>query len=249
MGAGLVLGAALTIRQLDVLAWAGVLVVWCAVAPAGPASPRWARTGALVLGLLPGVIGVAALNHVLTGDALEFPFTVVSPDDGIGWGLRRVLPGDALESFDALEGLRATPRALFDLAMWTLAGPVLAVGAVVAAWRRRRSPAHLLLVALAVVVPLAYLLHWANAHAVQAGFYMEVGPFYLLPCTIPLVLLGIDGLASLPRRAVLAGLAVALVVQGAFLAEHLSNRWEVEHADGPVAVVASVDVHGAVRRH
>ena len=248
-GAGLVLGAALTVRQLDVVAWIVVLGFWCAVAPTGDRGPseRWWRTGAFVVGLLPGVAGVLALNHVLTGDVLELPFTVVSPDDGFGWGNRRVLAGDALESFDALEGLRATPRALFDLAMWTLAGPALAVGAALAVWRGRRSPVHLLLLALGASIPVAYLFHWANAHAVQAGFYMEVGPFYLLPCVVPLALLGVEGLAALPRRAVLTGVGVAVVVQAAFLAEHLSNRWEVEHATASFAGVVAADVHGAAR--
>ena len=65
-------------------------------------------------------------------------------------------------------------------------------------WVRRRSPVHWLLVVLAGSVPLAFLFHWANAHAVRGGFYMTVGPFYYLPCVPPLVLLGVEGLAAFP---------------------------------------------------
>ena len=176
-----------------------------------------------MLGVVPGVVVLLAFDQHVTGEALRLPFTLVSPDDGLGWGLRRVLPGDDLETFRLVDGLRTTPRATFDLLMWTLLGPALAVGAAVAVWARRRSPVHWLLVALAVSAPVAMLFHWANAHAIWAGFYMSAGPFYYLPCLPPLVLLGVEGLARIPRRAVVAGVAIVLVVQTVFLVDHLRN--------------------------
>ena len=76
------------------------------------------------------------------------------------------------------------------------------------------------------MIPLAFLFHWANAHAVRAGFYMSVGPFYYLACVPPLVLLGVEGLARIPRRPLVAGLVVVLVLQALFLVDHLREPWD-----------------------
>jgi len=224
--AGLVLGLALLVRQIEVVAWIAVLAGWCLLRPGVDGRTRVLRTGTLLLATLPGVALVLAVNRHVTGSAFEFPFTLVSPDDGMGWGLRRVLPTDALEHFGLVDGLRTTPRAAFDLVMWTLAGPALAVGVVITLWVRRRSPVRWLLAALGGVIPLAFLFHWANAHAVRGGFYMSVGPFYYLACVPPLVLLGVEGLARLPRRPLVAGLVVVLALQGLFLADHLRAPWD-----------------------
>jgi len=221
--AGLVIGASLLVRQIEVLAWLLVLCGWCALRPGPAPRRRVEQVLALGLGIVPGLVLVLAFNNHVTGDALRLPFTVVSPDDGLGWGLRRVLPDDNFERFRLVDGLRTIPRATFDLLMWTLLGPALAVGAAVALWVRRRSPAHWLLAALAASAPVAFLFHWANAHAIWAQFYMSVGPFYYLPCVPPLVLLGVEGLSRLPRRAVLAGVAIALAAQTLFLAAHLHD--------------------------
>ena len=225
-GAGLVLGMALLVRQIEVVAWTAVLAGWCLLRPGVAGRTRLLRTATLLLATLPGVALVLAVNRHVTGSAFEFPFTLVSPDDGIGWGLRRVLPTDALERFGPVDGLRTTPRAAFDLVMWTLAGPALAVGAGITLWVRRRSPVRWLLATLAAVIPLAFLFHWANAHAVRAGFYMSVGPFYYLACVPPLVLLGVEGLARIPRRPLVAGLVVVLALQGLFLVDHLREPWD-----------------------
>jgi hypothetical protein len=223
--AGLVLGAAFLVRQVEVLAWLAVLCGWCSLRTGPAPGRRVAEVGAVLAGTLPGLVVVLLVSWSVTGDALHLPFTVVSPDDGLGWGLRRVLPGDPLETFHLVDGVRTTPRATFDLLMWTLAGPALAVGAAVALWTQRHDPRRWLLAALVAVVPFAFWFHWANAHAVWAGFYMSVGPFYYLASVVPLVLLGIDGLSRLPRNAVLAGVAVVPVLQGAFLTEHLQD-WQ-----------------------
>ena len=225
-GAGLLLGLALLVRQIEIVAWTAVLAGWCLLRPGVAGRTRVLRTAALLLATLPGVALVLVVNRHVTGSVFEFPFTLVSPDDGVGWGLRRVLPTDALERFGPVDGLRTTPRATFDLVMWTLAGPALAVGAAITLWTRRRSPVRWLLAVLAAVIPLAFVFHWANAHAVRAGFYMSVGPFYYLACVPPLVLLGVEGLARIPRRPLVAGLAVVLALQALFLVDHLREPWD-----------------------
>jgi len=234
-GAGLVLGATLLVRQIEVLAWLLVLCGWCAMRAGPPVGRRLAQVGVLLAGTLPGLIVVLLVDRAVTGAAFSLPFTVVSPDDGIGWGWRRVLPGDPLENFTLLDGVRTTPRATLDLLMWMLIGPALAVGAAVALWLGRRDPVRWLLAVLGAVVPLAFLFHWANAHAVWAGFYMSTGAFYYLACVPPLVLLGVDGLSRLPRRVVVAGVVVVVAVQAAFLVSHLQDWKAVE--DEPVAIV------------
>ncbi len=238
--AGLLLGATLLVRQVEVVAWIGVFVIWCALRPGATPRARGLQAAALLAGTVPGFVAVLVLDHHITGDALQIPFTLVSPTDRIGWGSRRVFTTDAAETFTLVKGLRTTPRATFDLVMWTLLGPALAVGAVIAAWVRRRSPAHMLLVALGLTIPIVFLFTWANAHAVQAGFYMRVGPFYLLPCIPPLVLLGVDGLAQLPRKALGLVVVAALALQLPFLVDHLgdqvTNRTERALVDaGPVS--------------
>ncbi len=238
--AGLLLGATLLVRQVEVVAWIGVFVIWCALRPGATPRTRGLQAAALLAGTVPGVVAVLVLDHHITGNALQIPFTLVSPTDRIGWGSRKVFSTDAAETFTLVKALRTTPRATFDLLMWTLLGPALAVGAVIATWVRRHSPAHMLLVALGLIIPVVFLFTWANAHAVQAGFYMRVGPFYLLPCIPPLVLLGVDGLAQLPRKALGLIVVAALALQLPFLVDHLgdqvTNRTERALVDaGPVS--------------
>ena len=67
---------------------------------------------------------------------------------------------------------------------------------------------------------------------------MTVGPFYYLPCVPPLVLLGVEGLARLPRRAVIVGVAVVLLVQAAFLTNHLRDQWGYGRGGNPPAAAA-----------
>ena len=222
-GAGLVLGFALLVRQIEVVTWTARARRLVPAAPRRPrAGTRVTQAATLLVATIPGILVVLAVNRHVTGDPLQFPFTLVSPQDGMGWGLRRVLPTDALETFHLSDGVRTTPRASFDLLLWTLAGPALAVGAAVTIWVRRRSPRSTgCWSCWPASIPLAFLFHWANAHAVRGGFYMTVGPFYYLPCVPPLVLLGVEGLARLPRRAVVAVVAVVLLVQAAFLTNHL----------------------------
>ena len=98
---------ALLVRQIEIVAWTAVLAGWCLLRPGVAGRTRLLRTATLLVATLPGVAVVLAVNRHVTGSAFEFPFTLVSPDDGIGWGLRRVLPTDAAR---ALRARRRAPH-------------------------------------------------------------------------------------------------------------------------------------------
>lgn len=225
---GLLLGAALWFRQLEVVAWGAVLVVWLAWA-SGRARVAAARIAALVIGVVPSLIGIVLYDRAVTGGALTLPFAFVSPDDTPGFGLRRALPSDPYVPFTLVGGLRAAVSGLWTLLPWTAVGLALGVGAVVALRRGVRTRVTPLLVGLALVVPVAFVLQWSHKNALRGGHYDGVGPFYLVYVLPPLAVLGVAGLRTVRDRRVVAGVLVAAVaVQGLLLWAPLGRQLELQ---------------------
>jgi hypothetical protein len=207
---GLTLGVALLVRQLEVMSWAIVLVVWLA-ATAGSRGAALRRVGVLLVATLPGLVLVALYDRAVTGSAMRLPYVLVSPDDGPGFGLRRALGTAAYFDFDLVGALRAAAVSPALVVMWTALGPLLALGTVLALRRPARPRVVALLVALAAAIPLAFVLQWSHKNALRGGHYDTVGPFYLLFVVPPLVVLGVVGWRAVAHRWPL-GVRAALVV-------------------------------------
>jgi hypothetical protein len=231
--AGLVLGAALMVRQLEVVTWVVVLVAWLAVT-AGSRAVALRRAGALVAAIVPGVVLVALYDLAVTGSAGRLPYVLVSPDDGPGFGLRRALVTDPYFDFDLVGGVRALTSSPGLLVTWIALGPLVALGALLALRRPARPRIVALLVGLAVSVPLVFVVQWSHKNALRGGHYDTIGPFYLLFAVPPLVVLGVVGWRAVARRWptwVRAALVVACVaVQVGLLWSPLQRQLELDDA-------------------
>jgi hypothetical protein len=257
---GLTLGAALLVRQLEVVAWAVVLVVWLA-ATAGSRPVALRRVATFLVAVVPGVALVALYDLAVTGSAWKLPYTLVSPEDGPGFGPRRALVTDPFFEFDLLGGLRAAARSPELLVTWIALGPLVAIGAVLALRRPDRPRVVALLVGLVAVIPLVFVVQWSHKNALRGGHYDTIGPFYLVFTVPPLVVLGVVGWRWVARRRpswLAATVVVVVAVQVALLWAPLQRQVELDRAwasfgaelaalgdDGAALVLVEEDQRGA----
>lgn len=172
------------------------------------ASVPWALVGAV-----PFVAAVLAVNARTTGEPLTFPVHANGGDNRLGFGPRQISEGARVFDVTPEFMQRVTLRLLGELPHWTLAGlavvPLVAWGAVVL-WRRRPA-AVAALVLFGLAFPIAYHFYWGS-HFVFVG-RRDFGPFYYLPVLAPVAVAVGGAFAALARRSrVIAGLvALALV--------------------------------------
>lgn len=211
---GAALGVAGAVRPYDAVLLLGPLAVWLAVTSAGR---RWWLLRWLLCGLAAPAVVVLATNLAATGNPLRLPFALLEPDDRLGFGGRRLYPGDGLHEFGLADGLRSVGDHLWLLGGWACGGVVLAAAAIGAAVRRRLSAPAAMLGLGGVAFLIGYVGFWGAWNAAELwGGIRYVGPFYLVPVLVPLVQLGAvgsaAGAAALLARGRRMGLAVIVPV-------------------------------------
>jgi hypothetical protein len=208
VGAGLALGVAFATRPFDMLLFLLPVAVWLLWTQPGR---RWWTVRWLAAGLaLPAAL-LLAFDAAATGRPFTLPFALLEPKDTLGFGVRKLYPSDGRHDFGIVDGLSGVGEHLWLLGGWAFGGAVLAVLAIVAVARRRVAGAATALGAGALLMLVGYIGFWGvwNA-AVLWGGIRYVGPFYVLPVVLPLVLLGAQGLVDLLRwRPAAGGVAVA----------------------------------------
>ncbi|MEF8779583.1 MAG: glycosyltransferase family 39 protein [Haloferacaceae archaeon] len=179
------------------------------------------------LGLL--FVGVTlAYNYRLTGSPLLFPYEAFAPQDGPGFGRRRILSHSI--AYTPATALEANGYVLRQFATrWFTAGPIgtaLALGGLTFAagrWRRgtgvvARGDAHRrfertaggLLAALFVTVPLGNVFFWGNYNVLGTpadptdGLVSQFGPFYHFDLLAPLSLFAAVAAVAAGRAALAA---------------------------------------------
>ncbi len=184
------------------------------------AQPVGRAAGWLVLGALPIVAAMLAVNRKATGNALTFPINAQSGGTArVGWGPRGIFRNEFTIDYTLGKGFQSFNRNLAALPTW-LIGSYLAIAlALYGAWRlgRRDRPAAVLLVALALVCPIVYLAWFASA-LTAPGAYTGIGPHYYLPSAVALAALAAVGgrdlwarRPSLTAVGALAAVAVTVV--------------------------------------
>jgi hypothetical protein len=176
--------------------------------PAGRALSDPIRRHGLTAAVGLAFVGLTlAYNLRMTGSPFVFPYEAFAPQDGPGFGTRRIL-GHSIEYTPAL-ALEANGHALWYFATrWFVAGPIgtalAALGLAVAGRRWLRSrlrgdasrsfgrTAGVLVAGLFVTVPVGNLFFWGNYNVLATmddptdGLVSLFGPFYHFDLLAPL---------------------------------------------------------------
>jgi hypothetical protein len=228
--AGLTAAAAFTVRPYDAALFVVPMLVWAAFGPLR--GRRRAAAGGLLLGAVLPIAALLAYNAAATGHPFRLPFNALESEDALGFGRRKLYPSDAGHHFGVLQGLAGVGDHLKLLGIWIAGGVLLLVLGIIAGVRRRLSSPLLALAASGAVFAIGYIGFWGawNADDLWGGI-RYIGPFYLMPVLVPVVLCGARGLADLltaTRRVAVAagGLAAAgiLAVTGVVLGFAISGN-------------------------
>ena len=216
---GLAIGLAFFARSFDALVFAVPVVLGALLI-----RDRRPSLGNVISFLAPGtvcLVGFFAFNRAATGSALQPPFSLLEPDDAMGFGMRQLYAEDTPSRFGMGEGLSGAAAHAALLNIWVAGGTILLVLALVSVLRRRVRGVAWSFAAFALLLPLSYVFFWGPWNATFLwGGTRYVGPFYFLPLVLPLSLLGARALADLHRRS--AGIAIAIAaVMAAFTATSL----------------------------
>lgn len=233
--AGTAIGLAFFSRPYTAVLFATPFLIHAVITVGRHARERNIRTPTIereAIVALFGVLGVGlalTYNHVVTGDALVFPYQAFAPLDGLGFGRRRILQHATVYSPDL--AWRVNKHLVAELfTRWTTAAPigatVAAIGLFPVALRyreRHTSPISdrtirfaILGVCITVIVGNIYFWGTLNSLATIAdptdGFMAVFGPYYHFDLVLPLSVFGSAGVLWL-GRSIRSALSVRLSTQ------------------------------------
>ncbi|AEH08943.1 hypothetical protein FsymDg_1481 [Candidatus Protofrankia datiscae] len=254
VGAGLALGLAAAVRPYDVVLVLGPFVLWTVCR--GARGRRWWMLRWVGAGLAAPFALLLSYNAAATGNPFQLPFALLEPEDKLGFGVRRLFPTDTAHHFGLVEGLTAIGDHLWLLGAWACGGVVLAVLSVATVIRRRMTAPALTVGVGALLLIIGYVAFWGAWNAAELwGGTRCIGPFYLMPVLVTLVLFGARGLVDMasawPRTTGLVAVA-GLALSGFILVVASQDNMEFTQRDrnlsnminarpGPTLVIVSVD--------
>jgi 4-amino-4-deoxy-L-arabinose transferase-like glycosyltransferase len=218
---GFVLGAALFARPFDAVLWAvplGLYGVWSQRSD----RRRLARhLGWFALGAALPVVLMLLYYRAATGSPFRSPFNLLEPQDTLGFGRRRLVPGQPELVFTPVHGTYAIIRYAVLTSAWVCGGLIL-VGLFVANLRRRRlHGAQPWLAMVLLSFAAGYMFFWGTfGTSLKGSLTSFLGPFYFLPVLVPLTFLAARSFGDLWRHDRVIGgstLVGMLVVSGYLL--------------------------------
>jgi hypothetical protein len=237
VAAGFTVGLAGAIRPYDALIFAAPFVVW-AVRELGFGRRALAAAGWVVLGGIGPLVGFLAYNDAATGSPFKLPFNLEDTHDTIGFGLRRLTPGEDFHHFGPIQGVHGVIIHFVAFLIWVAGGPFLIALAWLAVRRGRLRSQAVALAATAVTLPLGYIYFWGpwNAGTIWGGIWL-VGPFYLLPLVVVAAVLAARGItlwAGEHPTGVKRGLAAFVIVTVVAIAPVIYDDARYSRQDGQI---------------
>ena len=218
---GLIFGIALFARPFDAILWAvplGLYGVWSQRTDRG----RLARNvGSFALGAALPVVAMLSYYRAATGSPFRTPFNLLEPQDTLGFGRRRLLPGQPELLFTPAHGTYGVIRYAVLISAWGFGGLIL-VGLFVSNLVRRRTHGPQPWMSLVVVsFAVGYSFFWGTfGTSLKGSLTSFLGPFYFLPVLVPVTLAAARTFGDLWRRDRFIGgstLTAMLVVSGYLL--------------------------------
>jgi hypothetical protein len=200
VAAGFTAGVAGAIRPYDAVIFALPFAIWAGI-KLGWGKKALAAAGWVVLGGIGPLLAFLAYNDAATGSPFKLPFSLEDSHDTIGFGLRRLTPGEDFHHFGPIQGVYGMVVHLGALLLWVAGGPLLIALGWLAVRRGQLRGATVALAATAITVPLGYVYFWGpwNAGTLWGGIWL-VGPFYFLPLVVVAAILGARGITVWARE-------------------------------------------------
>ncbi|MGH9037403.1 MAG: hypothetical protein ACRD0O_16725, partial [Acidimicrobiia bacterium] len=189
---GFLLGIAGFSRPYDALLFALPFAGWWAFGRRASWRTLLGESRWLALGAAVPLLAMLAYFRAATGSPFRTPFTLMHPNDIMGFGPRQMvdeLPGTVYTPGKALLGMG---RLAALSAFWIFGGlglPFLCAAGL----RRLRGGVAPWLALVACSVPLGYALFWGSYGSTEWGGPWRFGPFYWLPILAPAAILGAAG--------------------------------------------------------
>lgn len=218
---GLVFGVALFARPFDAILWAipiGLYGVWSQRSD----RTRLARNvGSFALGAVLPVVAMLLYYRAATGSPFRTPFNMLEPQDTLGFGRRRLLPGQPELLFTPAHGTYAVFRYAMLISAWGFGGLIL-VGLFFGGLIRRRMQGPQPWLAMVVIsFSVGYMFFWGTfGTSLRGSLTSFLGPFYFLPVLVPVTFLAAKSFGDLWRHDRIIGgctFAGMLIVSGYLL--------------------------------
>lgn len=215
-----------------------------------------------VLGATPIVALMLVYNAQLTGNPLRFPLWAIGGNNSFGFGRRNVVAGSPLIDATFLNGLKALHQNMRSLPHWVFGSILVVPLAVQGLWQRRHEATTVLLAAIGVLFPLAYLFYWGNLLIVNGR--KQIGPHYYMALLIPTVVFAAVALDRLAlRRKSIATLLFVSMIAATLIElpdkidrnDHFSDVYRAEQAaidsvvDDNAVVIVPITADGAYLLH
>jgi 4-amino-4-deoxy-L-arabinose transferase-like glycosyltransferase len=262
--AGVALGIDFFARPFDAILFALPIGLFWVISQRSRLPLLVNQLACFVIGFAPILCLVLAYNYRLTGNPFVFPFSLLDPLDTLGFGPRRMFPGNAPIIYDLSAALEALSSNLLQLNLWLFGGALLIGCALLRLFVLPVQRSHWLLLGISAVYPLGYIFFWGTymSTTLWKGVWY-LGPFYYFPLLVPVSVLGIEGwLAIRKHNALIAKLlGIAMTVANlALVVWHLGQNLEysakssaiyspIESAHLKDAIVFVPPVYGPILLH
>ena len=218
---GFLLGLAAFARPYDALLFALPLGAYLLWSRRGDRRRLLRAAGSLVAGLALPLLALLAYFRAATGSPFRSPFNLLEPQDTLGFGMRRLVPGGAGLTFTPAHGIYGVGRYALLISFWGFGGLLLVGFFLWSAWRRRRRGPHMWLALIVLTYSAGYLFFWGTFGTSRRGSLTSfLGPFYFLPLLVPLAVLSGRAFADLwghDRVMAVGALVVMTAVSGYLL--------------------------------
>jgi hypothetical protein len=240
---GFVFGLALFARPFDAVIFGAPLGLYFLIRQRHQRGQLGRNAAWFALGIALPLAVTLLYYRAATGSAFRPPFNLLEPNDTIGFGPRRLIPGQPALPFTPTLGWYGVSRHVLLTSFWGFGGLLLIGFFLVGVLQRRRGDAERWVALVAATFACGYGLFWGTyGTGLKGSLTSFLGPFYFLPVLACVTLLAAKGFDELWRRDwLMTVMAVAgmVVVSGYLMAEALKVNLRLTAEDrrlyGPVA--------------